>query len=170
MKPWGVLAILMVFGSSWTLAACSTAGLFEDVKLPPPTVILRTPGGEEQQGELGSYCWGRGCADMRGAQFSSEPVMVSHGATIRLDFTALGTPTRVNTVVYEYDEVVENEGQFTLIMPGSTRHGPPALETDLPPANVTELSLDIDPGHYVLVTQSWHAEGDSSQGFHFIIN
>lgn len=163
----GIFFLIVMFYPVFT--GCSTEGVFEEPSERPAPVILRTPDGQEQEGRLGTYSWKRAGVTMAGTLFAEEPVTVDAGDTIQLDFTALGTPIEVSYVIYAYDEVVQDKNQMTFIMPERSRHGSPTLEGNPSEADLIEVSLDIEPGHYVLKTQSLHADGDTEQGFHLII-
>lgn len=144
----------------------------EDVRdLGPPSILLRTPGGDAQEGGLGAYCWDMGdgygeCVDTDVVNLPGSTIEAATGDTVEFDLTGLDTELEtLRYAVYpaEGNVETEHEGWSNPVLPYQADD--PLARGDLDLDERVSLELDQPPGEYAITLSLLGDRGDMQQGF-----
>jgi hypothetical protein len=127
---------------------------------PPPPMVLRSASGGEQEGGIGTYCWGAQCVDMLSTPYPECPLAVTEGEALTLDVSALGRPSGLDYAIW-------NTAEDDLAGEPSS-----SGKIDVEPIGVgpIPLAFDLSPGRYAIeIFGQYTASGDSTQGFTLLV-
>lgn len=134
---------------------------FPDGSEPPPATL--DVDGQTQEARIGSYCWAQICVDMIGIPTPQEPLVVESPFTATVSFAFPEAPTEVGLAVFPATaeaELDENAQDARWWQPSGVD------QQQLTPAMETDVTLDLEPGLYVLHVFAYlENEGDASYGF-----
>ena len=136
----------------------------------PPLARLEL-GEEKQLAGRGSFCWSRGCSDGPGISTTAIPLAIPSNSTIRLYLPLEEPPdglelhgmlvSPTGNLQYDY-EVRGDRAEWSFEKEGR----PLSTISELALRQDQEITLDLDPGYYVLVVFAvWQDYGDVKYGF-----
>ncbi len=130
---------------------------------PPPHMVLRSASGGEQEGGIGTYCWGTECVDMGSTPFPRCSLLVTAGEALTMDVSAIGRIRRLHYTIWDLakDELTGDpswSGRID-VMPTHDREIAPVL-----------MPFNLPPGLYAIeVFTRLRSRGDTYQGFKLLV-